>query len=58
MTERDKDQARKERLLAVERAELNSLKAGRAVYLKRGSLFFLSSKEAALERVQGQQQKK
>eukprot|EP00983_Pelagomonas_calceolata_P080570 1155210-Pelagomonas_calceolata.AAC.3 len=29
MTERDKDQARKERLLAVERAELNSLKAGR-----------------------------
>ncbi|KAF5827597.1 hypothetical protein DUNSADRAFT_364 [Dunaliella salina] len=50
---KDKDHAqRKERLLAVERAELNSLKPGRAVYLKRGGLFYLSSKEAALERVQ------
>ena len=44
------DGATKElRKLSVERAELESTKAGRKVYVKKAGLFFLSSKEEALD---------
>lgn len=48
--------AEHERVLQVSQAELKSLKPGKAVYVKRGNVLFLSTKEAAQQRVADQLQ--